>query len=261
MLTGSWIHVPPNPAFRLCGRHHGTSRYTAIAPHHPHHSLSPITYHPCRTLHSPPLPCTHTHTVPPTLFAHITFSSPHLPKRHPTNDPSLLCQRLVHPCKAPPSYHTHIEPPLLPLPSTRPPKVLPPAPASCSCPEPPCPRTLNHPLSPAFPPPASPRYFPLRLRLVRALNRLSQSTGFYTPVCPLLLEVLGWAELKRRPAGGTAGAPDLLLLLRLSKTQLRSAALQEEVVNQVGGGGRAGGVSCLVWGRKGREGNAMCWLF
>jgi len=70
---------------------------------------------------------------------------------------------------------------------------------------------------------------------VRALNRLAQSTGFYVPVAPLLIEVLGWAELKRRPSGGAgAAAPDLLLLLRLSKSQLRSAPLQEEVVNQVG---------------------------
>lgn len=45
--------------------------------------------------------------------------------------------------------------------------------------------------------------------------------------------MLGWAELKRRPAGAGGAPPDLLLLLRLSKTQLRSASLQEEVVNQV----------------------------
>jgi hypothetical protein len=45
--------------------------------------------------------------------------------------------------------------------------------------------------------------------------------------------VLGWSELRRRPSGPAGGAaPDLLLLLRLSKAQLKSAPLQEEVVSQ-----------------------------
>lgn len=57
---------------------------------------------------------------------------------------------------------------------------------------------------------------------------------FYIPVAPLLLEMLGWSELSKRPSGSTP-APDLLLQLRLSKAALRSPALQEEVVNQVGG--------------------------
>ena len=101
----------------------------------------------------------------------------------------------------------------------------------------------------------TPRYFPLRLRLARAANRLAQATGHYVPVAPLLLEVLGWAELKRRPAGGAAAAPDLLLLLRLSKAQLRGAALQEEVVMQVGG------VGVWVLGRFGRGGAGGGGLF
>lgn len=49
--------------------------------------------------------------------------------------------------------------------------------------------------------------------------------------------MLAWSELRKTPSGTTA-APDLLLLLRLSKTQLKTSALQEEVVSQVGGGGR-----------------------
>jgi hypothetical protein len=64
----------------------------------------------------------------------------------------------------------------------------------------------------------------------------------YIPVSPLLLEMLHWAELKKRPSGSTGAAPDMLLLLRLSKVQLRSASVQEEVVQQV----REEGVcSCL----------------
>ena len=94
----------------------------------------------------------------------------------------------------------------------------------------------------------TPRYFPLRLRLVRALNRLAQSTGVYIPVAPVLLEMLHWSELKRKPVGGGGTAPDLLLLLRLSKVQLKGAPLQEEVVNQVRGGSWEGR------GKGGREG-------
>lgn len=60
----------------------------------------------------------------------------------------------------------------------------------------------------------------------------TQATGVYIPVSPLLLEMLQWSELRKTPTG-TAAAPDLLLLLRLSKTQLKTAATQEEVVSQV----------------------------
>jgi len=59
-----------------------------------------------------------------------------------------------------------------------------------------------------------------------------QATGVYIPVAPLLLEMLQWSELRKTPTG-TAAAPDLLMLLRLSKTQLKTSALQEEVLSQV----------------------------
>jgi ABC-type cobalamin transport system permease subunit len=54
----------------------------------------------------------------------------------------------------------------------------------------------------------------------------------YIPVSPLLLEMLQWSELRKTPTG-TAAAPDMLMLLRLNKTQLKTSALQEEVVSQV----------------------------
>ena len=43
----------------------------------------------------------------------------------------------------------------------------------------------------------TPAYFPLRLRCVRALNRLAGATKTFVPVAPLLLEVL-----QVRPEGG-----------------------------------------------------------
>jgi Noc2p family len=71
-----------------------------------------------------------------------------------------------------------------------------------------------------------------------------QASGVYVPVCPLLLEMLSWSELRRSPAGGAGAAPDLLLLLRLSKAQLRGAALQEEVVSQVRSDAAAAATAC-----------------
>lgn len=62
-----------------------------------------------------------------------------------------------------------------------------------------------------------------------------QATGVFIPVAPLLLEMVQWSELRKTPTG-TAAAPDLLMLLRLNKTQLKTAATQEEVVSQVGKG-------------------------
>lgn len=77
-------------------------------------------------------------------------------------------------------------------------------------------------------------HHPHRINVKSATSHSSvQASGVYIPVSPLLLEMLHWSELKRTPTGGAGAAPDMLLLLRLSKTQLKMASLQEEVVNQV----------------------------
>lgn len=65
----------------------------------------------------------------------------------------------------------------------------------------------------------------MRLRLVRMLNALSAATGVYTPVPALCLEVLSWQDLSK-PAKGSNQCPDLLLQLRLSKTNLKQPAVQ-----------------------------------
>ena len=84
------------------------------------------------------------------------------------------------------------------------------------------------------------RYFPLRLRCVRALITLSQATGVFIPTSPLLLEMLKWGELSKAPraAGGEGGSAVGLLArqLRVSKNTLRMRGFQEEIVMQVGGG-------------------------
>ncbi|KAJ9520966.1 hypothetical protein QJQ45_022715 [Haematococcus lacustris] len=79
----------------------------------------------------------------------------------------------------------------------------------------------------------TPRFFPLRLRLLRACHRLAAATGLYVPLAAPCLEVLGWAELRKTPKGGAGGSVDLTLTLRAGKTALRNAAFQQEVVEQV----------------------------
>ena len=76
----------------------------------------------------------------------------------------------------------------------------------------------------------SARYAPLRLRLVRALNALSESTGHFVPVAPLLLELLGFAELNKAPMATKNRPPDFSLVLRVAKQELRSPAVQEVIV-------------------------------
>ncbi|KAG1661708.1 hypothetical protein FOA52_002044 [Chlamydomonas sp. UWO 241] len=81
----------------------------------------------------------------------------------------------------------------------------------------------------------TPRFFPLRLRVIRALSGLAQATGFFIPVAPLLLEMLHWAELHKPPRSqpGAGGMPDMALQLRAGKSVLRTPQYQEEVITQV----------------------------
>jgi nucleolar complex protein 2 len=76
----------------------------------------------------------------------------------------------------------------------------------------------------------SARYAPLRLRLVRALHALSKSTGHFIPVAPLLLELLGFAELNKAPMATKNRPPDFSLVLRVAKHELRSPVVQEVIV-------------------------------
>ncbi len=45
----------------------------------------------------------------------------------------------------------------------------------------------------------TPRFFPLRLRLLRATCRLAAATHTYVPLAAPLLDVLHWAELSKPP--------------------------------------------------------------
>jgi nucleolar complex protein 2 len=54
------------------------------------------------------------------------------------------------------------------------------------------------------------RYFPLRLRCIRMLNRIASATGTFIPVPSLLLDILEMEELRNAPTGGVGKAINLL---------------------------------------------------
>ncbi|XP_022744874.1 nucleolar complex protein 2 homolog isoform X3 [Durio zibethinus] len=74
------------------------------------------------------------------------------------------------------------------------------------------------------------RYFALRLRCVRMLNRIAASTGTFIPVSMLLLDMLEMKELNRPPTGGVGKAVDLRTTLKTSKPILKTRAFQEACV-------------------------------
>lgn len=76
-------------------------------------------------------------------------------------------------------------------------------------------------------------YFPLRLRCVRMLNRISASTGTFIPVSILLVDMLEIKELHRPPTGGVGKAVNLLSILKVSKATLKTRAFQEACVYAV----------------------------
>ena len=88
-----------------------------------------------------------------------------------------------------------------------------------------------------------PRYFPLHLRLIRALVSLGGATRLLLPAAPLLLDLLRWAALHKHVRAGAAAAAGGKLqkqqqqqgamLLRASKAALATAAFQQDVVQQV----------------------------
>ncbi|XAR66259.1 hypothetical protein NMG60_11012425 [Bertholletia excelsa] len=77
------------------------------------------------------------------------------------------------------------------------------------------------------------RYFPLRLRCVRMLNRIAASTGTFIPVSLFLLDMLEMKELNRPPTGGVGKAVDLSATLKVSKLTLKTRAFQEACIFSV----------------------------
>ncbi|KAG0472810.1 hypothetical protein HPP92_014667 [Vanilla planifolia] len=77
------------------------------------------------------------------------------------------------------------------------------------------------------------RFFPLRLRCIRMLNRLARATGAFIPVSTILLDMLDMKELSRRPTGGVGKAVDMQEVKQLDKVTLKTRTFQEECLYSV----------------------------
>lgn len=76
-------------------------------------------------------------------------------------------------------------------------------------------------------------YFPLRFQLVRALLRISLSTGTFIPLAPALCEVLSSAEMRKAPKASTQKPLDFSTNIRAAKSYLRTRVYQDGVGEQV----------------------------
>ena len=77
------------------------------------------------------------------------------------------------------------------------------------------------------------RYFPLRLRLVKALNKLAQACNIFIPVAPLLLEALQWSGLTKHAKPGGKPPSEAAPQLRAGKQMLETVAYQQSLVEEV----------------------------
>ncbi|CAG9467298.1 unnamed protein product [Pedinophyceae sp. YPF-701] len=76
----------------------------------------------------------------------------------------------------------------------------------------------------------TPRYFPLRLRCARILNRVLEATKTYAPVGRLLQDMLTYSGFKKKlktgAKGSNASSADLAMVLKVSKKSVDTAAFQ-----------------------------------
>ena len=79
----------------------------------------------------------------------------------------------------------------------------------------------------------TPRYFPIRLRCARALNKLAAASGAFVPVAPLLLEALLWPGLTKPAKPGGRAPSEAAPQLRAGKQALESVAYQQAFVDEV----------------------------
>ncbi|KAI4373698.1 hypothetical protein MLD38_011794 [Melastoma candidum] len=77
------------------------------------------------------------------------------------------------------------------------------------------------------------RYFPLRLRCIRMLNRIAAATGTFIPVSMLLLDMLEMKELNKPPTGGVGNTIDFRSVLKVNKASLKTKSFQEACVSSV----------------------------
>lgn len=77
------------------------------------------------------------------------------------------------------------------------------------------------------------QYFPLRFYLIRSLLRLSQTTGVYIPIVPLLTEIFNSTVIAKFPKVTDLKAPDFEYTIRVSKAYLGTKVYQDGVCDQI----------------------------
>jgi nucleolar complex protein 2 len=78
----------------------------------------------------------------------------------------------------------------------------------------------------------TPQYFPLRFYLIRSLIRLSQQTGVYIPLAPLLTEILVSTTISKNGKRSTLRPMDFDHNIRASKAYLGTRVYQDVVCEQ-----------------------------
>ncbi|VFQ58789.1 unnamed protein product [Cuscuta campestris] len=78
---------------------------------------------------------------------------------------------------------------------------------------------------------SGPRYFPLRLKCIQWLNRLSSASGIFVPVASFVLDVLEYKMIKEDVKNGNA--LNFESVLKLPKHCLKSKVFQEESILSV----------------------------
>lgn len=77
------------------------------------------------------------------------------------------------------------------------------------------------------------QYFPLRFYLIRSLLRLSQTTGVFIPIVPLLTEIFNSTSITKNAKGSSLKALDFEYTIRASKSYIGTKIYQDGVCDQV----------------------------
>ncbi|KAG7840358.1 hypothetical protein KL942_002309 [Ogataea angusta] len=77
------------------------------------------------------------------------------------------------------------------------------------------------------------QFFPLRFYLIRSLIRLSQNTGVYIPLFPLVVEVLNSSAVTKKPKHANLQAVSFDYVIKVPKQYLGSRVYQEGLIEQV----------------------------
>lgn len=78
------------------------------------------------------------------------------------------------------------------------------------------------------------RYYPLRFHLIRALLRITQRTGTFIPIAPLLLDMLDCAELKRKgKPSSQLKSLDFTYYVRAPPSYLRTRTYADGLVDEL----------------------------